>query len=793
MKLKLSEGCLCAAVTALVLNFHSAAIAQTVDSKSLQNDAVEDEIIVIGVGRAYSSNASTAEMALQQAPITSVLAQIDNLPGVNVSEGDVYGFDDWSINYSLRGFQTSLGEQQIGLTIDGMPNGDSNYGGGAKANRYIDPQNLAAVEVFQGTAGIASRTNEALGGTLNFTTQDPLDEMRGRISGTIGDHDAQRIYGRIDTGLFLNDTTKAWLSISSQTASDWMEGSAQNRRDHFAAKLLGDYRGLRLTAYAMYDDVHEDNYQRLYSKTDFDNNPRSDQLTGVWTGVPYVDQLYRRGWSTLRENFFAYLKAEGEVARGLNLSAAAYRHDNSGRGDWAPPDLVDVFADAGAETEFAGGVTNFGDPILGIITFVDPSGVALSPNPGCVSSITFPYGGAGPEYDAACFPANAIAVQSYRHTHYQKNRTGVTADFDWVAEFGDVQNQLRGGIWYEDAKRGEIRDWHKITDTRVGFSFDSQPYYVQYDRSYPQTTFKWYAENTVTLGMLTATLGAKQFNNNVDRVDNFGVTPGVSISSNSGVLLSGGVVITPTNSVELFAGYAENYKALNDLILERPASALNNLDPETSRVIDAGVRYSAGSVTGAITYFNVDFDNRLIFLDASTAAGPNYTIGTEGSFFNAGGIKSQGVEFLASFPATDFLSLFASYTYNDSIYIGAGDAVVDAALGIMPGAQVAGIPRQMFAASAAVNLAAFYGGASAKYVGDRNVFADGSFVADSYVVADLYFGVRGEAVADGLAGVDLRITVNNVLDEEYLGSIAINSGAWIGGPRTVAATLTADF
>lgn len=782
------------AASALALSFQTAATAQTVDSKPLQFDAeVEDEIIVIGVGRTYSSNASTEEMALQQAPITSVLAQIDNLPGVNVTEGDAYGFDDWSTHYTLRGFQTSLGEQQIGLTIDGLPNGDSNYGGGARANRYIDPQDLASVEVFQGTADIASRSNEALGGTLNFTTQDPLEEMRVRISATIGDHDAQRIYGRVDSGLLFNGTTKAWLSISSQTASDWVEGSAQNRRDHFAAKIVGSYGGLGLTAYAMYDDTHEDNYQRLYSEAEFDNNPRWDRLIGEWTGVPYVDQLYRRGWSTLRENFFAYLKAEGEVVSGLSLSAAVYRHDNYGRGDWVPPNLVDVFADAGAETEFIGGTTYFGGPILGIITFVDPTGIALSPNPSCVSSITFPYGGAGPEYDAACFPANAIAVQSYRHTHYKKNRTGVTADFDWAADLGVVQNRLRGGIWYEDTERGEIRDWHKITDTTVGFFFDNQPYYVQYDRKYPQTTFKWYAENTVTAGIVSATIGVKQFNNDVDRVDNFGATPNVSISSDSGLLLSGGLVITPTDDIELFAGYAENYKALNDLILQRPASALNNLEPETSRVIDAGVRYSTGPMMGAITYFNVDFDNRLIFLDASTAAGPNYTIGTDGSFFNAGGIKSQGVEFLASLQATQSLSLFASYTYNDSTYIGLGDAVVDAAIGIVPGVQVAGIAKHMFVASANVKIAQFYGGASAKYVGDRNVYADGSFVADSYVVADLYFGVSGEAVSDGLDGIDLRLTVNNVFDEEYLGSIAINSGAWIGAPRTVALTLTADF
>ena len=50
-----------------------------------------------------------------------------------------------------------------------------------------------------------------------------------------------------------------------------------------------------------------------------------------------------------------------------------------------------------------------------------------------------------------------------------------------------------------------------------------------------------------------------------------------------------------------------------------------------------------------------------------------------------------------------------------------------------------------------------------------------------------------DAISDGLAGIDLRITVNNVFDEEYLGSIAVNSGAWIGAPGAVAAALAVDF
>ena len=34
----------------------------------------------------------------------------DNLPGVSIQEGDAYGFDDWSSNVAVRGFQVTISE-----------------------------------------------------------------------------------------------------------------------------------------------------------------------------------------------------------------------------------------------------------------------------------------------------------------------------------------------------------------------------------------------------------------------------------------------------------------------------------------------------------------------------------------------------------------------------------------------------------------------------------------------------------------------------------------------------------
>ena len=55
-------------------------------------------------------------MFKQQSAMTSAMAMIDNLPGVLINEGDTFGSDDWSTTVSIRCFQLSLDEQQVGIT-----------------------------------------------------------------------------------------------------------------------------------------------------------------------------------------------------------------------------------------------------------------------------------------------------------------------------------------------------------------------------------------------------------------------------------------------------------------------------------------------------------------------------------------------------------------------------------------------------------------------------------------------------------------------------------------------------
>lgn len=731
-----------------------------------------EEITVVGKSVSYANNAISQEMIDQQSTLTSVMAVIDNLPGVLINEGDTFGTDDWSTTVSIRGFQLSLDEQQIGLTADGIPNGNSNYGGGSKANRYIDTENLSGAQVSQGTADIASRSHEALGGTINFTTIDPGSEEKLVISYTTGDFDAQKYYARYETGEIFGNT-RAWISGSSASNSDWVDQVAENTRDHLAFKVISELDSVKLTGYLSYDDTHEDNYQRLYGVNAFKQNPGWDRLTSDWTGIPAIDQNYRRGWSTLRENLLAYIKADFSIGD-VNVATNVYYHDNKGRGDWMPPYWIEI----------VDGLDDNGNPERAVNRiYTDENGNIAS---------------------------------SYRHTHYDKERYGINADFDWTVQLGSIENTLRGGFWYEDYQRDESRDWHQILNPHASYHYDHRAYVVQYERTYPVDTLMYYLEDTVVAGPVKVSLGVKQFDVDVSRTESIGADIGsVSIDSDSDVLFSGGVVVqTPVDGLEVFAGYAENFAAVKDQVLEQNADNVSRIEPETAENIDLGLRYENDRLSASLTYYSIDFDNRLQFIPVEALGTIDY-IDEDGTYINTGGIESEGLEASATFLINDNWSVFSSITLNDADYKGTGSLTEDVGVGVVPGDTVYGSVEEMAVISFDWNKGNYIAGLSTKWVGERWMFHQNEWTnvqrnddniveeadisgansadrrIDDYIVSDFYLGVNIPMSGD-IEEVSIRATVNNIFDESYLAGTA-GSGAWIGAPRTAAINISASF
>ena len=285
----------------------------------------------------------------------------------------------------------------------------------------------------------------------------------------------------------------------------------------------------------------------------------------------------------------------------------------------------------------------------------------------------------------------------------------------------------------------------------------------------------------------------RQYFVEVGREDAFGAAPDLTIESDSDPLLSAGVVFAgPIPGLELFAGYAENFKSLSDRLLEVPGRALDGLDPETAVNIDLGLRYAGRRASMTATYYDIDFDNRVFFLTPQTVTGPNYLIAGGGSYFNSGGLESRGVELSATLRATDALSVHAAYTWNDTAYLGTGDPLVSAAQGIVPGGDVVGIPERLAVLSLDWISGRINAGLSAKYTSERSVTPDGSWRADAYWLADAHVTYDLARFGTGERGLDVSLVIHNVLDETYLSTIA-TPGAFLGASRTASLTLTASL
>ncbi|GAA0340740.1 TonB-dependent receptor [Bowmanella denitrificans] len=775
------------ALSALAMGLSQAALAND-DATSAADNASIDEIVVVGQKQTFATSHVSQTMIERQAAVASVNDVLNELPGVLVTQGDYFGASDWLTAIFMRGFNTGGGANQIGTTIDGLPNGGSSYGGGSKANRYIDVLELETVEVGQGTADISSRSNEALGGTLNFITRDPLNEQAMRLVTAFGDQDARKYYFRYDTGEIAANT-HAFVSASSSSVKDWINNASTVTRDYGLAKITSEIDGFKLTGFISYNDANEHEFETI-SLQDYNNNPRNDALHMTWTDIPAVNEYYRDGWRALRENTFAYAKVEKDFGD-WDFQTSVYKHRMKGRGDWVPPYLVNIKDDGeGApQSEFLGGETQYGGKQIDRFYFVNPDGSAAIADENCV-----PTHGFSKDYDPACYADNVLPVMSYRHSHYTNDRLGLTADVAYHFSTGSIHHTVRGGIWFEDGESSSTRDWHKISNVLVGPAFDAKPYWVQYISEYQIDEFMYYLEEVAEIGDVTARLGVKKFKVDTDYHQPIGQDPAVSNSSSSDPLISFGLnYITPLPGLEVFAGYSENFSAISkDRVGGSTSEELSRIEAETAENIEVGLRYEGRDLQFAMTYYDIAFENRIVFIEDGAVTGIDYLSQVDGVYYNLGGIDSNGLEMLASYNLGNGFSLSGSYTYNKATFVGTGSAALDKEAKVVPGNRVHGSPKSQFVLAADYMGEMMSAGMSLRFVGDRYINYDNAEVAPSYTVSDLYVGVDLANLSDNFKGLSARLNVNNLFDQEFISGV-YSGAVFPAAPRTVTLSLTADF
>src|SRR3954454_5166480 len=149
----------------------------------------------------------TKELIERQASGQTILNVINLVPGVNFTNSDPYGSSGGNIR--IRGFDGN----RISLTFDRVPLNDSgNYA--IFSNQQLDPELIEQVNVGLGVTDVDSPTASAAGGTVNYRTIIPTNDMGARFAASAGDWGYYRVFGVVETGTFTSFGTKAWLSAS---------------------------------------------------------------------------------------------------------------------------------------------------------------------------------------------------------------------------------------------------------------------------------------------------------------------------------------------------------------------------------------------------------------------------------------------------------------------------------------------------------------------------------------------------------------------------------------------------
>jgi iron complex outermembrane receptor protein len=778
------------------------------DAASSDEPISMQAVVVRTVDTVTANNVADKQTIALQTPVSSVLNSVKYLPGVNISQGDAFGGDDWSTRITIRGFN----ELNLGFTVDGVGTGFTSYAGGAKPNRFIDAENVASVVVSQGAGDISSASTQALGGTLAYFTDSPLASPSFVTSLTYGSFQTTRTQFRVDTGTY-NDNSRAYVSFSFEQNNNWVgdyvDGSAPatTKRYHIDAKNVSQLGNVKVTSFFTLDNVNpEINFQGVTTQQ-FRQDPHNDQLTFSWTGNPVIDQNFAPTWTTVRTNTLLYTKFELPVCSSLNFIFQPYWAHQNGKGEFLPPYQIRRFTLAGAPSSLGDYVPASIAAVGGqYIFYQDASGNDMphynpvnpamqAANPYAISTYTW----LTPAQQAA-----AHEISTARFSRYQNNRTGDNFSFIWNSS---NDNQLTFGGWNEDQERYRHRTWHNVVNPLISPAYNSGDYLDQFRWSYTTITNMIYGHDQYTLGNLKMEAGIKYFNVSVKSSNSLPNSKGLAsysakISSNSDLLPSFGAIYKLDSANELFASYSKNFEAVQDSILEAGAGGtdITLVKPETADNFELGYRYSSKDFALSASVYDIQFKNMIVNL--SGLAAKNYSNASSGVYTNIGGTKSKGVELGANYKLTNGLSALLTLSTTSATYT---TSTPDGA--IIAGKKVVDTPSLITSYGFLYSRGGFSTSLIGKTTGERYSTYSNDNSAPDYTVYDFDLGYRRNFEQAGFfKSVSFDLAVNNLLDTSYLSNVSINDQGYvgsdasgstmlynIGAPRTITFTVKLGF
>ncbi|KAF3996710.1 TonB-dependent receptor [Glaciimonas immobilis] len=671
-------------------------------------------ITVFGQGQTRQVQNITRDDLAKALPGTSPLKTLEKLPGVNFESADPFGAYEWSTRFSVRGFTQS----QMGFTLDGVPLGDMSYGNnnGLHISRAISSENIGRVTLSQGAGAVGTASTSNLGGTVQFVSIDPGDQLGVTAAQTFGSNNTYRTFARLDTGL-LSSGTKAYVSVTRQRAEKW-KGAGSQDQDQFNSKLVHMFGENKLSLFYNHSDRRETDYQDMSLDmtkrlgANWDNYAPDWQRAlnaarGVFSGgVNSLDDAYYLG-SGLRKDDLAGATLDVKLTESSVLKTTLYHHGDEGQGHWYTPYT----------------------------------------------------------------PSSATVPISIRTSEYKIERDGVITDLTW--DLG--RHTINGGFWAERSLHTLSRNFYAVSGPDNTNYFLSNPTSTVFKQKFTTTTTQLYLQDTVSMlgNTLHLNFGFKTPKVTIDATSLIGTRAAGTLTASKSFLPQVGLNYALTRDDELFTSLAQNMRAYQPGVtgpFSQTQAAFNlsvgKIKPETSTTLDMGYRFKREHLSGSVAVYHAEFNDRL--LSVATCAG---ILGCPSTFVNVGKVETMGVEAAAVWKLAPQWSWFNSATYNNSKY--KSDYMDNGVVVAVGGKQVVDSPKTMFNTELSYENEHWFSRVNAKYTGKRyyTYLNDGQVPA--YWTMNLSAGYKQKSFV-GVKDFSIQLNVENLLNKQYYSTVGTN-------------------
>jgi iron complex outermembrane recepter protein len=809
-------------------------------------DAEEGEAIIVtgsrtaqGIAGVETPDTPKARTVLNneyirtQNPGQSILQTINIVPSVNFTNNDPFGSSGGNIR--IRGFDGN----RISLTFDGLPLNDTgNYA--IFSNQQLDPEIIDSVNVNQGTTDVDSPTAASSGGTINYRSLVPSEEMGGIIVGSYGEstkgNSFNRVVGVFQTGDILGTGIRGYVSASAARA-DKFRGPGELLKEQYNVRLYkelgsnGDFislaghynrnrnaflRNLTLAQAAL--DFQQD------GRLNFDNNSLCARPTFV-TGTAQSDN------NTLQPSTVITGTTSVTNPLGLDTSCTNYygvRINPSNTGNvrfnskFSLSDSLTFTLDGGYQYVLAngGGFTTMSEADPRVRSFqpsVTAGGLDYSGDTDALDTVAFytPNNTNTNRYTVLSSLRWDFAEKQYLRIAYafDYGRHRQTGEWGFLSPTGTPEYVFGGrvrarqpvdttGYGLRGRDRFSIAMLNQISAEYRGKFFDDAfevmlgvraPFFHrelnQFCYTQASTGTQLCSSRTLGTTALAVPTGGNALNflyvvpgttSPAGLPANAVYAPYEASYNYRKVLPNVGLTFRPSQQISLYASYAKGLSApRTDNLYRAPNVAVA---PETTDNFDAGIRFNSGDVRASFGGFLNKFQNRIVTsFDQLTGISVDR---------NVGRVEIKGLEAQLNLRPFRWLSFNGFASYIDAQY---KDNVAASATVILPlnGKKLVETPEWQFGYSARATFGPASIGATFKKVTKRFSTDLNDQVVPGYALFDVNARVNLDSF--GLKKTFIQANVNNVFNTQYLGSISsqasltTNAAGLVPGLATTAA------